>query len=369
MGTPTMYETPEADRLVTTPWPGTLEARITELLQAGEHVVLVTVVASHGSAPRHAGTRALQTQHGFEGTVGGGILEAQAMRTARQCLADGQSRRCNFSLDPADPRSDMICGGDIEVFCEALTPEQASMFATADAILREGGIGLWTVDSSRHEGEQKDVAVSLKRCLHVQPGDVTPGPSVATDFETAKSLLHQGNGCPGLVITKNGDIYVEPLDAPPVLLLCGGGHVSLEVARLAHACGFVVDVADDREEFANAERFPMARRCLALPGFTRLVESCAVGPRHFVAIMTRGHAFDREVLEQVLTSRARYVGMIGSRSKRERVFSALLSAGVTEAKLASVHCPIGLDIKAETPQQIAVSVVAELLTVKGNVVL
>ena len=151
-----------------------------------------------------------------------------------------------------------------------------------------------------------------------------------------------------------------------MLLLCGGGHVSLEVARLAHSCGFVVDVVDDREEFSNAGRFPMARHCRVLPGYENLVQTCDIGRRHFVAIITRGHSFDREALAQALTSHAQYVGMIGSRTKREQVYAALRKQGVPDAELAAVCCPIGLSIEAETPQQIAVAIVAELLAARAG---
>ncbi|MBQ9407032.1 MAG: XdhC family protein [Desulfovibrio sp.] len=346
-------------------WSGTLEARIAALLQRGEPVVLVSIVASHGSTPRHVGTRALQTRRGLEGTVGGGILEAQAMQTALLCLKDGRSRRASFSLEASDPASDMVCGGSMEVFCEFLHPEQAAMFSTADVLLRKGKPGVWTVTHSGEQDSTLQENVTLVRHLYAETPPSLPG--ISASLETVQMLLKQTGGRPGLIAQAGTSVYVEPLSAPPLLLLCGGGHVSLEVARLAHLCGFVVDVADDRPEFANAARFPMARCCHVVPGFANLVAACGIGPGHYVAIMTRGHAFDREVLEQVLNSDARYVGMIGSKAKKEHVYAALRTGGVAEAALQAVCCPIGMAIKAETPQQIAVAVVAELLAAKGNV--
>ena len=356
----------DSGRLVSVPWPDTLEARVAELLRAGEPVVLVSIVASRGSTPRHAGTRALQTLHGFEGTVGGGILEAQAMQAARHSFTDALSRSASFALN-ASAQDDMVCGGSMEVFCEVLTPAQAGMFATAATLLRNGVRGFWTVARTGKTKAPSADIVSLERRLHVEPAAAPMAPGIVAGLNRIRPYLEETGGRPGIVPGTDGDIYVEPLDAPPVLLLCGGGHVSLEVARLAQACGFVVDVADDRPEFANARRFPMARHCHVLPGYAGIVSKCAVSSRHFVAIMTRGHSFDREVLEQVLASPARYVGMIGSKSKKEHVYAALRATGVSEAALARVCCPIGLSIRAETPQQIAVSVVAELLAAKGNV--
>ncbi len=356
----------DSGRPVSAPWPDTLEARVAELLRAGEPVVLVTIVASRGSTPRHAGTRALQTLRGFEGTVGGGILEARAMQAARQSFEDALSRSASFTLD-ASARDDMVCGGSMEVFCEVLTPAQADMFATAATLLRNGVRGIWTVARTGKAKAPSADIVSLDRRLHVEPAAAPMAPGIVAGPDHIRPYLEETGGRPGIVPGTDGDIYVEPLDAPPVLLLCGGGHVSLEVAGLAQACGFVVDVADDRPEFANARRFPMARQCHVLPGYAGIAAKCAVSPRHFVAIMTRGHAFDLEVLGQVLSSPARYVGMIGSKSKKEHVYAALRATGVSEAALARVCCPIGLSIRAETPQQIAVSVVAELLAAKGNV--
>ncbi len=358
--------TPES--LVTTPWEDTLEARAAALLTGGEPLVLVTVVSRTGSAPREAGTRALQTRNGFEGTVGGGLLEARAMEAARNSLASGLSGRVSCDMSGFTPNSDMICGGGMEVLCEVLAPRQAEMFALAAEVLRLGGRGAWLVELRRDGVSLHGEAETPQRRLVV---DALPEHAVLTEgvtvgLDAITPLLETRKGRPGLVDVDGRILYVEPLDAPPVLLLCGGGHVSLEVARLAHSCGFVVDVVDDREEFSNAGRFPMARHCRVLPGYENLVQTCDIGRRHFVAIITRGHSFDREALAQALTSHAQYVGMIGSRTKREQVYAALRKQGVPDAELAAVCCPIGLSIEAETPQQIAVSIVAELLAARAG---
>ena len=358
--------TPES--LVTTPWEDTLEARAAALLTGGEPLVLVTVVSRTGSAPREAGTRALQTRNGFEGTVGGGLLEARAMEAARNSLASGLSARVSCDMSGFTPNSDMICGGGMEVLCEVLAPRQAEMFALAAEVLRLGGRGAWLVELRQDGVSLHGEGETPQRQLFV---DALPEHAVLTEgvtvgLDEVTPLLETRKGRPGLVDVDGRILYVEPLDAPPVLLLCGGGHVSLEVARLAHSCGFVVDVVDDREEFSNAGRFPMARHCRVLPGYENLVQTCDIGRRHFVAIITRGHSFDREALAQALTSHAQYVGMIGSRTKREQVYAALRKQGVPDAELAAVCCPIGLSIEAETPQQIAVSIVAELLAARAG---
>ncbi len=348
-----------------------LEARLAILLEAGIPTVLLTVISREGSAPRHAGTRALLTPAGLEGTVGGGALEARAVEAARQSLESGISARVFCDLTGLTPASDMVCGGSMEVLCEALTPEQAGLFALADQVLREGGRGVWTVDVSRESLPQRrlHLATLPEVCPEVWPegfARLDGSPAVRVDLDAALPLLEELKNKAGLLRLGERAVYVEPLDAPPVLLLCGGGHVSLEVAGLAQACGFVVDVVDDRPEFSDPARFPMARRCLTLPGFENLVEACGIGRRHYVAIVTRGHSFDREALAQALTSHASYIGMIGSKAKREQVYAFLRAQGVPDTELAAVRCPIGLPIGAETPRQIAVSVVAELLAARAG---
>ncbi|MCR5814175.1 MAG: XdhC family protein [Desulfovibrio sp.] len=326
-----------------------VEAAALRFLRQGERVVLVTILASQGSTPRHAGTRALFIQEGLQGTVGGGVLEAKACLLAKRALRDVQSLWASYSFEPGKA-SDMVCGGSITVLCEVLQPRQSELFAQAQAALQTGQTGLWVV--SLHNLEQdkgfpdcvnEPVMVGVERNLLL--GKCRQGPS----------------------LEQAGSLYLEPLIAQPVLFIAGAGHVSLELAKCAHACGFVIDVADDRAEFANAQRFFMARKCFVLPHFTGIREHCALNVSSYVAIMTRGHTYDQEVLAQILRTPVRYVGMIGSRKKRDHVYAALRAQGVSQERLDAVHCPIGLDLKAETPQQIAVSIVAELLCSKNGV--
>ena len=162
-------------------------------------------------------------------------------------------------------------------------------------------------------------------------------------------------------LEQENDVLGANQDAQPVLLLCGGDQIAQEVARLAHASGFVVDVVDENGDFVGPDNFPTARHCLVLPDFNNLVQACGIGHRHFVAILTRKDSLDRQALTQALTSHARYIGMIGTRDTRDRVYAALRASGVPDAELAAVCCPIGLNIGAQTPQQIAIAVVAELL--------
>ena len=149
------------------------------------------------------------------------------------------------------------------------------------------------------------------------------------------------------------------------LILCGGGHVSLEVAHIAQRLEFEVIVLDDRPEFANEERFPMASRVLCMP-FAQALEELGSRESDYFVILTRGHAYDRDCLAQVLRGRRAYVGMIGSKTKVATVKKSLEEAGFTRAELDGVYSPIGLSIGAQTPAEIGVAIAAQLIQVRAR---
>ena len=170
---------------------------------------------------------------------------------------------------------------------------------------------------------------------------------------------------PVLVSHDGREVFVEPLVSPGTVHLVGGGHVALATAQLAAFVGFAVKVMDDRPEFANAERFPQAEEVRVVPGFKQCFGE-QLGAADYLIAVTRGHQYDREVLAQALRTHAGYIGMIGSRRKRQTIYALLEEEGFGPADLDRVHCPIGLTIGAETPQEIAVSIVAELVQVRAD---
>jgi xanthine dehydrogenase accessory factor len=154
-------------------------------------------------------------------------------------------------------------------------------------------------------------------------------------------------------------VFIQVLQPPERVLIVGAGHVAQPLAQAAAAVGFRVLVVDDRPEFLSAERFPAARTQLV--SFSDIRASVALDRRTYAVIVTRSHAHDEEVLAQLLGEPLAYLGVMGSRNKVRHMFQRLREAGHSEAQLAEVHAPIGLDIGAETPAEIAVSIVAELL--------
>jgi xanthine dehydrogenase accessory factor len=166
----------------------------------------------------------------------------------------------------------------------------------------------------------------------------------------------------GLICGGQMDVYIEPIEPSPELYVVGAGHVGFHLARLASDVGFRVHVIDDREKFANRDRFPTAVEVVAeeIPSW---LEHSTLPPHAYVVIVTRGHTNDLEALRALAPRDLRYLGLIGSRAKVARIYDALLTDQMSPEALKRVHAPIGLDIGAVTPQEIAVSILAELIAV------
>ena len=167
----------------------------------------------------------------------------------------------------------------------------------------------------------------------------------------------------GLICGGQMDVYIEPIEPSPELYVIGAGHVGFHLARVAHEVGFRVHVVDDREKFANAERFPSAVE-IVVDDIPSWVARAGLPAHAYAVIVTRGHTNDLEALRALAARELRYLGLIGSRAKVARIFDALAADGVPTERLTRVHAPIGLDIGAVTPQEIAVSILAELIAVK-----
>lgn len=332
----------------------TLWDTIPALLEQGVPVAAATIAARDGSAPRSAGAKMLVRPDGvLIGTLGGGLPEAMAAEEAKKTLADGQPRTLAVDMSgSAKDGADLICGGRVSIFIQRLDPARLSVFQTLRDRLRHG-------DSS--------ILLSPLR-------DSSP-PLVVLPDDTGDLALAVANAHPDAaqLFEHAGVAYLlEPLRARTRLVLAGGGHVSLATSRIAVDVGFDVTILDDRQEFADAARFPWLepnhthvtkefKDCL-----TETTLGYPVNQHCFIAILTRGHSFDGEVLAQALQTPAGYIGMIGSRRKRDALYAQLRTQGFSQAALDRVHSPIGLSIGAETPEEIAVSITAELIAARAR---
>lgn len=210
-------------------------------------------------------------------------------------------------------------------------------------------------------------------------GTVGGGCVEAEIWEEAKRVMNNGSATllsyeltqddaenEGLICGGKVEIFVEPILPDPKVVLMGAGHVGQAIAEAAHRVGFQVAVLDDREAFANSERFPHAQETVVGP-YTSGLEQIQIGPTSFVLVVTRGHSHDQTALEQAIQTQAQYVGLVGSRRKIQLIVKNLLEKGHTPDAFDRLYAPIGLEIGSETPEEIAVSVLAELIAIRKGV--
>lgn len=338
---------------------------IMQLLNAGEKIALATILSNVGSSPRTAGSKMIVQRDGsIIGTVGGGVVEAKVQQLAAQVLSDGIPVVESFNLKGSDvTQMDMICGGQMEVLIECLDGLNDHVRAVYSQLLgcqqnrHKAVLVTKFYDSAtdqiinRHLLLQKNAAVQQQ---------LLPADAVDMVFNVSKGRYPQ-------VLTINNDKYlVEPIYNANTLYIFGAGHVSQKLCAVASTVDFNIVVLDDRAEFASRARFPAADRVLVLPSFEQAFDNLDIDSDSFIVIVTRGHAHDKTVLRQALSTEAGYIGMIGSKRKRDAIYNALLNEGFSKNDLARVYSPIGLEINAETPEEIAVSIAAELIKVRAE---
>jgi len=191
-------------------------------------------------------------------------------------------------------------------------------------------------------------------------------------IETGKAQLASYDLTPdqagedGLVCGGRMQVFIEPMVGTPTLVLFGAGHVAQPLARIAKMAGFRVEVADDRVKFANAERFPEADK-IVLEDLGTAAAQLTLGANSYAVVVTRGHKGDTEALASVLGRGLRFVGLLGSRAKLVHVATALEARGISREEIGKIHCPVGIAIGAATPEEIAVSILAELIAVRHRV--
>jgi xanthine dehydrogenase accessory factor len=223
-------------------------------------------------------------------------------------------------------------------------------FETSRMLVREDGSTLGTVGGGCVEA---DVWAAAKEVM------LSEVPRKLTFHLNNEATYDNGLICGGTV-----EVFVEAILPPPVVYLFGGGHVSTAVAKAAHAAGFGVAVIDDRESFANGERFPMAQEFHTT--FEDAFAKLRPNGSSYLVIVTRGHREDMRVLAWAVRTKARYIGMIGSRRKVLSVYKALENEGYRLDEFERVFAPMGLEIGALSPEEIALSIVAELVAVRRN---
>jgi len=334
----------------------------------GRISVLATIVKQAGPSPRGIGAKCLLSQDGtLTGTVGGGRIEAEVLEKAREVLESCVPALLSFHLTGTDVEgTDMLCGGDVEVFLAPLLPQQFGLLALFQEVLkvhRRGGAGVLVTVVDPEAWSAEEAPMLFFTAEGAQTGAMPENPNLERKLKDRAGELARQR-LPRTHDFGEGDrplnVFVEPVTANPILFVFGGGHVSQQIVPFAARVGFTVRVIDDRKEFADPRLFPEADEVVER-GFDGVMDTLPVDASSYLVIVTRGHVYDKDVLAQALKTDARYVGMIGSRRKRDIIYQKLVEEGFTGEELAWVHSPIGLSIGAETPEEIAVSIVAELI--------
>ncbi|MGC9967823.1 MAG: XdhC family aldehyde oxidoreductase maturation factor [Syntrophobacteraceae bacterium] len=342
----------------------TIFKNVVDLLKAKESFVLATILRRCGSAPRDVGSRMIIRADGsIIGTIGGGVLEATIQKLAKELFISRktQVRRFTLNREGAAPNG-MICGGDVDFllhFEDAAQPDRLALYEQLLATL--------------HSRKRAWLVVELPAV------EVSEGMPPTYLFKDAGSLV-EARGMPRLrellvevsatqsaVVEYEGTrFFIEPLSSEGTVYIFGAGHIGQKLAQLTSFVGFRTVVLDDREEFANRELFGSSDEILVLSTFDGAMKNLEIDKESYLVIVTRGHVHDKTVLEQALRTDAGYIGMIGSRKKRDATYEVLAREGFGNEDFARVHSPIGLNIDAETPEEIAVSIVGELIQARAR---
>lgn len=351
-------------------------AEIIKALEKKEKLALATLITRVGSAPRGVGAKYLVREDGTSsGSIGGGCVEAEVWQEAQEVMKKGEGEVLHFKLTAEQlAEGGLICGGNIDIFVEPLKEESIPIYREVMKMKQKGGVAvlatLMSMDGVFPKGERSK---ALFKISGEKVGSLIDGKELERKIlEESETLLKEKK--PRVMVLKSGreeaswkkiEVLLEPILSEPTLYIFGAGHISQQLSPLAKRVHFKVVVIDDREMFANRERFPEADEVM-VSRFEECFDRFSIDESSYIVIVTRGHLYDGFILEQAVKTNARYIGMIGSKKKIRTLYQNLMEKGVPKEALNRVHAPIGLDIHSETPEEIGVSIIAELIKVRGE---
>lgn len=334
---------------------------IEQYIAGGETVATATVVRTQGSTPREVGAKMVVRPSGdILGTIGGGCGEAEVWQEAMYAIKDGRRRTVRIDLTgDVTLDTEMVCGGVMSIFVDLWEEREAEFLATINRAFKGSMKVALATPLSTDQARPRRLVLPDGHTVG------TLGDDKADALVTSQALEALAQGASRVVSSprEGPDVFIEVQVSPPTLLIAGGGHIAVPLTKMGTMLGFKVVVVDDRPAFANRERFPDADEVLAAD-FGDALANYPLDEQTYVAIMTRGHAHDMECLLQVVDAPVAYIGMIGSRRRVRGVLDLVKEEGCSEELLARVHAPIGLDVGAQTPEEIALSVLAEVVKVR-----
>lgn len=330
-----------------------------ELLEKGENIALITAISTTGSTPGKVGYKMLVWGKKGEtiGTVGGGLVEAEIIDTAKNILPKSECRIVAFTLDGTEDEGKGICGGSIEFLIETFDKKGLPLFKELFTVMENGDKGILLSVISPNKSPNKIFMESTEQLNSITNVKLTP------DIIESINKLTEKEQLAGKTLPDGIQIFIEPISEQPMVFIFGAGHLAYYISQYLKSLNFRYTVCDDRSEFANRERFPQADNIIVVD-FGRVFDKVKIDKNSYVVIVTKGHKCDEIVLEKAVKTDAKYIGMIGSKRKTLTILKKLSEKGIPEKTLKKVYSPIGISIGALTPQEIALSIVSELVKIR-----
>jgi len=344
---------------------------IVNAIEAKEQLALATIINRVGSAPREAGAKYLVKKDGKAiGSIGGGCVEADVWQEARKTMEKGEGSVLHFKLTSEQlAEGGLICGGNIDIFLEPLGEDSLNIYREVLRVRQQGGAGILatviSVDGASHKREGVKVFI---KASGEKTGSLFMGEELEGRILKEAERLLRVKKIEVMTVSsaetahpwKKIEVLLEPIISEPTVYIFGAGHISQQLVPLVKKVHFKAVVIDDREMFANRDRFPEADEVIVTE-FEKAFEQLTIDQSSYIVIVTRGHLYDGLILDRAVKTDAHYIGMIGSKKKIQTLYQILLKKGIPKEALDKVHAPIGLDIHSETPEEIAVSIVAQLI--------
>jgi len=334
-------------------------------ITSGNDMVIATVVKTSGSTPQKPGAKLLVRADGSGvGTLGGGCVEGDIWFASSQLLQSGGSAEMrDYELNEDLAAEDgLVCGGTMYFLLDPLRkPEAAQEFNDEVVAAYEGGAPV-AVASLMKISSDSGLVVGSKLLIRENgstSGSLGDEKLDSNAMNQARRLMAMGKN--DYVTDESGaEYFIEAYTTPPTLVLAGGGHVSKAISNIASSLGFKIFIIDDREDFSNPDRFPEAEQTV-VSDYGSAFEKLPIGTNSFIVIATRGHRYDASATASAMRTPASYVGLLGSKRKTILIFEELFREGFTMEEVQSVRSPIGLNISARTPEEIALSIMAEIV--------
>jgi len=346
--------------------------QIKQLIEDGETLAIATIVSTMGSTPRGIGAQMVVTASGgILGTIGGGCGEAEVRRQAVEAIRTRKPAMVKVELlDDIESNSPAVCGGVLDSFIDPWWKDTGAELVDELAQIAEEGAAAVLATVLLTEGFNDTVPGD--KCLirggMIKSSNIKNQELLQAILKEAENRL-QKEDCRRITLDfpetgQKAEVFFEVMMAMRKVIIVGAGHLAIPLVQYTKILGFHTTVLDDRVMYANRERFPDADEVL-VGDMAEVLRGIEITPQTYIVLITRGHQYDEPCLREVIHSQAKYIGMIGSKRRVKACFIRFRDEeGIPEELLKRVYAPIGLDIRAESPEEIALSIAAEMIKVR-----